>query len=313
MRCWAAEMLCWQKIIPSLEKIHPLRSSPEICLPEYWERQTVLRALPQPGLVFCETGFHHRILVVTSLCLKWDNWIIWSSDINYWETRLRIAALSPSRAMNCPWETKGTIWTITENSTEVCLISPSLSLWQRSGCCPTCWNCWAADFLCLSNVLAVWLSLAHLWRFTQCCTHNKRLRDCARAYCESCSEAEYVLAVLKWKSAGVGSCKQSCVYKIHFLATPLNWEQLILTKQKQTGKRHGPERHSQPDLSNNSVYLLTLFYSINNYWSKTVLLGCWKSLQLQGKNCILLTVLLAQQFILYLYWLWCERRKWKRM
>lgn len=132
-------------------------------------------------------------------------------------------------------------------------------------------------------------------------------------HCESCSTAGYVLTVLNWKSAGVGSCKQSCVYKIRFLATPLNWEQIILTKQKQTGKRHGPERHSQPDLSNNCVYLLTQFYSINNYWSMTVLLGYWKYFQLQGKECILLTVLLAQQFILYLYWLWCERRKWKRM
>lgn len=97
--------------------------------------------------------------------------------------------------------------------------------------------------------------------------HPQQLMERLWKHYESCSGAGYVLTVLKWKSAGVGSCKQSCVYKIHFLATPLNWEQLILTKQKQTGKRHGPERHSQPDLSNNCVYLLTLFYSINNYWS----------------------------------------------
>lgn len=114
--------------------------------------------------------------------------------------------------------------------------------------------------------------------------HPQQLMERLCKHCESCSGAGYVLTVQKWKSAGVGSCKQSCVYKIHFLATPLNWEQLILTKQKQTGKRHAPERHSQPDLSNNCVYLLTLFYSINNYWSKTVLLEYWKSFLLQGKK-----------------------------
>lgn len=146
------------------------------------------------------------------------------------------------------------------------------------------WNCWASNFWCFSNVLAAWLSLFHLLRFTQCCPHNNWFRGCARERCESCSEAGYVLGVLEWKSAGVGRCKQSFVYKIHFLATPSNREQLILTKQKQTGKRHSPEKHSQPDLSNNRVYLLTLFYSINNYWSETVLLAYWKSLQLQGKS-----------------------------
>lgn len=296
-----------------LQKIHPCRSSHEICLLEYQEKQTIFRVLPWPELIFFEMGFCHVILFVTNLRLECDNWMYLEFRHKFLEGQTQDCNPQPSRAKNCSWERVGTTRTVRENSIKVCLVSPCFSLQQRQDSCSTCWNCWAANFWCLSRYLAAWLSRAHLLRFIWCCTHNNQFRDCARAHCESCFEAAYVLAVLKWKSAGVGSCKQSCVYKIHFLATPLNWEQLILTKQKQTGKRHGPERHSQPDLSNNRVYLLTLFYSINNYWSKTVLLGYWKSLQLQGKKCILLTVLLAQQFTFYLYWLWCERRKWKRM
>lgn len=155
-----------------LQKIHPCRSSHEICLLEYWEKQTILMVLPWPELIFFEMGFRHIILVVTNLCLKCDNWMYLELRHKFLEDQTQDCSPQPSRAMNCSWERVGTTRTDREKSIKVCLASPCFSLRQIQGYCSTCWNCRAANFWCLSKHLAAWLALAHLLRFTRCCTHN---------------------------------------------------------------------------------------------------------------------------------------------
>lgn len=145
------------KFLSQLQKIHPLWSSYEICLTKHWEKQTMLRVLPQCGLTFCETGFCHEILVATNLCLKWDSPLYLELRHKFLEDQTQDCSTQPSRTMHCFWECVG----VTKTAWKLAWYLPGFLC--HKDCCSTCWNCWAANFWCLSEVLAVcdfhWLIL----------------------------------------------------------------------------------------------------------------------------------------------------------
>lgn len=140
---------CWQIFDPRCRKStlsgHLMRS----VLLNIGKKQTTLRVLPQCGLIFCEMGICHEILVATNLCLEWDSPLYLELRHKFLEDETQDCSTQPSRTMHCSWMWVG----VTRTAWKLAWYLPGFLRYKD--CCSTCRNCWAANFWCLSEVLAV--------------------------------------------------------------------------------------------------------------------------------------------------------------